>query len=132
MPVKTRYFLIFCFCFNFSASVLITLPVELVKKLFHLTDFHVGKGIRRHKVGNLKRSNPDDVLPNVLPPDVINRPENHVEIDQREKGSHHDDGDCPLTGCEPVTKAAQPAPDKILDFYIHLSHTYLVFICHTF
>ena len=101
MPVKTRYFLIFCFCFNFSASVLIILLVELVKKLFHLTDFHIGEGIRRHKVGNLKRGY--DVLPGILPSDVINRTENHVEIHQREKGNHHDDDNSPLTGCKPVT-----------------------------
>ena len=76
IPVKTRYFLTFCFCFNLSVSVLMTLPVELVKKLFHLPYPPFGEGIGRNKFRNVKRLYPDDLPSGILTPDVINRRRN--------------------------------------------------------
>ena len=131
MPVKTRYFLIFCFCFNFSASVLIILLVELVKKLFHLTDFHIGEGIRRHKVG----TSSGVILMMSCRASPVRCHKSHGKSCRNSparKGNHHDDGDCPLTGGVSLSQRPRSLPPiHSLNFtYIFLIHTmfYLSYI----
>ena len=123
IPAKTRYFLISCRFFNLFASLLIALSVELVKKLFHLTDSPVRKRVCRNKVRDFQKLYLDDLLPCVLPADVINGTENHIEIPDGEQARQHHDGHHSLFRTQPGAQAAQFSFGQIPCFCKNPFHT---------
>ena len=126
IPAKTRYFLISCLCLNLFASLLIVFFVELVKKLFHLADFTVRKGVRLNKVRDIQRGYLDDLTFGILPSNVVYGAENHVEIPKREQDGQHDDGYHSLFRTQPGAGSAQFFFGQVPDFYKHLFHTFKI------
>ena len=62
----------------------------------------------RHDVRHTERCNLNHLFPPcVFPADVIDRPEEHIEIDSGEHHDHPDDGSHPFSGCQTAAHPAQ-------------------------
>lgn len=101
IPAKTRYFLISSLCFNLLTSLPIFFLIESVKKLFHFLHPFIRECIGRNDIRNFHRGYLYDFRPYILPSDVMDGTENHIEISDGKQGSQHDNCRHSLSGLSP-------------------------------